>query len=86
MDGNTSDQPPFVMVPRKEDRAKWDQIAARQAALVQEMSHARAAATAPFEAWKGSRDPEFVPAALFDEKDVLYTADLLRLVRRAAWI
>jgi mono/diheme cytochrome c family protein len=74
MDGNTSDQPPFVIVPRQEDRARWDQIAVRRAAIVQEMSHARAAAATPFETWMRSREPGS-PAALFDEKDTLYTAD-----------
>jgi mono/diheme cytochrome c family protein len=78
MDGNTSDQPPFVIVPRQEDRARWDQIAARRAAIIQEMSHARASASAPFETWLRSREPA-TPAALFDEKDALYTADLAHL-------
>jgi mono/diheme cytochrome c family protein len=78
MDGNTSDQPPFVMVPRTEDRARWDQIAARQAAIVQEMSHARTAAITPFETWLRSREPG-TPAALFDEKEALFTADLAHL-------
>jgi Protein of unknown function (DUF1553)/Protein of unknown function (DUF1549)/Planctomycete cytochrome C/Concanavalin A-like lectin/glucanases superfamily len=75
MDGNVSDQPPFVIVPRQEDRAKWDQIHTRQAAIIQEMSHARAAASAPFDAWLRDRKPE-TPAPLFDAKDVLYTANL----------
>ena len=74
MDGNTSDQPPFVIVPRTEDRARWEQIAARQAAIIQEMSHARAAAATPFETWLRSRGPG-MPATLFDEKDLLFTAD-----------
>jgi hypothetical protein len=78
MDGNTSDQPPFAIVPRQEDRARWDQIAARQAAIVQEMSHARATAASPFETWLRSREPGS-PAALFDEKDALFTADLAHL-------
>jgi mono/diheme cytochrome c family protein len=85
MDGNTSDQPPFVIVPRQEDRARWDQIAARQAAIIQEMSHARAAATGlglngktPFETWLRTRDPGS-PTALFDEKEALFTADLAHL-------
>jgi hypothetical protein len=78
MDGNTSDQPPFVIVPRQEDRARWEQIAARRDAIIQEMSHARAAATTPFETWLRSRAPG-MPPTLFDEKDALFTADLGQL-------
>ncbi len=78
MDGNTSDQPPFVMVPRQQDRARWDQIATRQAAIVQEMSHARAAAATPFETWLRNREPA-APATLFDEKETLYAANLGQL-------
>jgi hypothetical protein len=65
MDGNTSDQAPFVIVPREQDRARWAQIEARQAAIVQEMSHLRALPTT-------SLRPV---ASIFDAKDILYTAD-----------
>jgi hypothetical protein len=75
MDGNVSDQAPFVMVPRQEDRAKWDQTNTRQAAIVEAMSHARTAATPAFEAWLRERKPE-APASLFDSKELLYTANL----------
>jgi len=75
MDGNAPDQAPFVLVPRAEDRARWDQIAARQAAIVQQMSHVRTAAGAAFESWLRSRSPE-TAAPVFDAKDVLYTANL----------
>jgi hypothetical protein len=75
MDGNTSDQPPFIIVPRQEDRAKWEQIAVRQAAIVQEMSHARTAAVAPFETWSHNRAAKTAPS-IFDAKDLLYAAGI----------
>jgi hypothetical protein len=42
------------------------------------MSHARAAAEAPFQTWLSSRQPG-TSATLFDEKDLLYAADPVRL-------
>jgi Protein of unknown function (DUF1553)/Protein of unknown function (DUF1549)/Planctomycete cytochrome C/Concanavalin A-like lectin/glucanases superfamily len=75
MDGNVSDQPPLVIVPRQEDRAKWDQIVARQAAIVQEMSHVSTAAAPTFDIWMRDRKPD-TPAPLFDAKTLLYTANL----------
>ncbi len=78
MDGNTSDQAPFVIVPREQDRPRWSQIETRQAAIVQEMSHARVAAATQFDAWRQGRATD-APAEMFDAKDVLYTADLKAL-------
>jgi mono/diheme cytochrome c family protein len=73
MDGNTSDQAPFVIVPREQDRARWAQIEARKTAIVQQMSHARADA-------KALRTTGLRPvASIFDAKDLLYTADLSAL-------
>jgi hypothetical protein len=78
MDGNTSDQPPFVVVPQEKDRARWSQIADRRAAIVQEMSHARDAAAAEFEKWRSGRAPG-ARANLFSATELLYAADIMAL-------
>ncbi len=41
MDGNASDQPPFVIVPQAKDRGRWEEIQQRQAAIAAQMSHLR---------------------------------------------
>jgi hypothetical protein len=64
-----------VIVPRNEDRARWDQIAARQAAIHREMARLRDAAAAPFETWLRGRASE-ATAPIFDAKDVLYAAGI----------
>jgi hypothetical protein len=73
MDGNTSDQPPFVVVPREQDRARWAQIQTRETALAKELSHARDAAAEPFNSW---RSEQVEPPTPIDPKDIIYTADL----------
>jgi hypothetical protein len=75
MDGNTADQPPFVIVPQEKDRARWAQIATRQAAIAQEMTHVRTAAAAPFETWQGGRESK-TPVTLFGATELLYAADI----------
>jgi hypothetical protein len=83
MDGNASDQPPFVVVPRREDRDRWAQIEARRAAIVAEMSHAREAAKMPFDAWSRGRAAD-AAADVLDAKYVLYAGDLNGLAAAAA--
>jgi hypothetical protein len=75
MDGNTSDQPPFVIVPREQDRARWAQIEKRQSALAEEMSHTRSSAAEALESWRGKQIAG-TPEGLLDAKDVLYVSDL----------
>lgn len=43
MDGNVSDPPPIVVVPKAEDRPRWDAITQREDALKQELTHRRQA-------------------------------------------
>jgi hypothetical protein len=81
MDGNAGDQPPFVIVPRVEDRARWSQIEARRRALTADLSHTRASAAPAYETWKNA---QWRDAALFDAKDVAYSADLNALALAAA--
>jgi hypothetical protein len=75
MDGNAPDAPPFVVVPREEDRPRWDKVNARLAAVRQEMTAARDTAAQPFETWLQDRKPEPVAQPL-DAADTLYTADI----------
>jgi mono/diheme cytochrome c family protein len=78
MDGNAPDQAPFVIVPREQDRPRWAQIEARQAAIAREMSNARETASKPYEAWAETRKPG-APAPLFDAKEALYASDSTKL-------
>jgi len=58
MDGNLSDTPPIVFVPRASDRSAWEQKSARLAAVGAEMDRARASAAVVFEQWLAERKPE----------------------------
>jgi hypothetical protein len=85
MDGNAPDAPPFVVVPREEDRARWEKLNARLAAIRGEMAQVRDAASAPFEAWLRGRTPQTAAEPL-DAQDALYTADLAPLADAATGI
>ncbi len=78
MDGNTSDQPPFVIVPRQQDRARWGQIETRQKAIAVEMAAMHSNSMPRFEAWRSERTAD-APTSVLDAKDVLYSADLSAL-------
>ena len=41
LDGNISDTPPIIVVPRSEDRARWQQIVEEQAALSERKAKTR---------------------------------------------
>ena len=58
MDGNISDTPPIVLVPRAADRAAWEQKSARLAAIRSEMEEARGRSRGAFEQWLRERAPE----------------------------
>ena len=55
MDGNVSDTPPVLVVPRAEDRAAWEQKNARLSALRAEMEQARETAAGDFARWLRER-------------------------------
>jgi len=80
MDGNVSDTPPIVLVPRAPDRARWEQKNARVAAIRTEMEQARASAAAPFEQWLRERRPEPQPQPLEAAEDA-FAADLVEPLR-----
>jgi hypothetical protein len=56
MDGNVHDAPPYLLVPRQEDRADWERIASRRAAVRGAMEGMRAAAAADFGRWQERRE------------------------------
>jgi hypothetical protein len=58
MDGNLSDMPPIMFVPRESDRALWEQKTARLAAIDAEMQQARTTAAGDFQKWLAERGPE----------------------------
>jgi len=72
MDGNASDQAPFVIVPREQDRTRWAEIESRRQAIAGEMAHARDAAAVPFSAWERAQ----LTAAPSPLGPAIYTADL----------
>jgi mono/diheme cytochrome c family protein len=58
MDGNISDTPPILLVPRAADRAAWEQKNARLPVIRAEMDQTRQSAAAAFEQWLRERRPE----------------------------
>ena len=51
MDGNVSDPPPIVVVPRREDRPRWKALKNAAAELDRKIEQASASSEAAFEAW-----------------------------------
>src|SRR5208283_1072059 len=66
MDGNVPDTPPTVVVPRAEDRQRWEQLNARRAALLEAISRAEANPSPSFDAWIGSPQRQ-APSLPFDQ-------------------
>src|SRR5271165_439165 len=60
MDGNVPDTPPTVVVPRAEDRQRWEQLNSRRAALLETISRAEANPGASFDSWIASRQRQAV--------------------------
>jgi hypothetical protein len=54
MDGNVPDTPPTVVVPRAEDRPRWEQLNSRRAALLEAILRAEANPSPSFDAWLAS--------------------------------
>lgn len=71
MDDNIPDTPPIVVVPRAEDRARWEQVSARRAELTAELNRRRAAADPRFEKWLRSPN-KAIAATPLPVKDQLY--------------
>src|SRR5688500_19014003 len=66
MDGNIKDTPPIAMVPRDEDRPRWEQVKQQLAAVHGQIEERKKAAQADFENWLASVQPadlaKFIPS------------------------
>src|SRR5207237_10306662 len=51
LDGNIPDTPPMIVVPRPEDRDRWEQLDAKRISLEKQFELAAAERNAAFEAW-----------------------------------
>jgi hypothetical protein len=60
MDGNIKDTPPTILVPRLEDRARWDSIAQELASLKSRGETRKQTARAEFDKWLKDVKPESV--------------------------
>lgn len=74
MDGNISDTPPILLVPRAADRAPWEQKTARLAAVRLELDRTRENAAAAFEAWLAQQKGEVRPQPI--EASDVFSGDL----------
>ncbi|HXB74066.1 MAG TPA: DUF1553 domain-containing protein [Candidatus Acidoferrales bacterium] len=70
MDGNVHDAPPIITVPRQEDRADWERIASRRAAIRAEMENLRTAAAADFRRWREQRETIATDQPLGDQSEI----------------
>ena len=76
MDGNISDTPPILLVPRAADRAAWELKTTRLAAIRGEMDEASKGSATAFEQWLRERVPE-PKAQPFGNAEIAFTADLV---------
>lgn len=63
-DGNIKETPPIVVVPTRQDRARWDALAAEHAQSTAAAQARRQAAQAEFAAWAAQARPDDVEAAV----------------------
>lgn len=78
MDDNIPDTPPVVVVPRPEDRQKWERVSARQAAVRSEMDGIERGDDAAFRQWLTTRHAAPLERPL-DKADELYSLDVAGL-------
>jgi hypothetical protein len=62
MDGNIKDTPPTILVPRADDRARWEQVSKQLAALGQQAEARKQTARADFEKWMAGAKAETIRA------------------------
>jgi hypothetical protein len=60
MDGNIKDTPPTIVVPRLDDRARWDRLSKELAEVDQKVAAHKQSAHAEFEKWLAAARPEAV--------------------------
>ena len=62
MDGNISDTPPILVVPRMEDRSKWDALTKERAEVQKKIEARKKEARVEFDAWLAKVDPKEIYA------------------------
>ena len=68
MDGNIKDTPPVLVVPKPEDRARWDALPALISPAKQRVEERRKSGKEDFEVWLGGATPElFAKGAVSDQ-------------------
>ena len=77
MDGNVHDAPPFLLVPRQEDRAEWKRVTARRAEVRTEMESMRTAAATDFGRWRERREEIADDQPLGDKSEIKSTTPKL---------
>jgi hypothetical protein len=64
MDGNIKDTPPVLVVPRPDDRSRWEHLSKELAELRQQADARKKAARADYEKWLVHAQPESVSALI----------------------
>jgi hypothetical protein len=64
MDGNVKDTPPTVLVPRAEDRPRWEQLTRDLGELRKQVDARKQSARADFDKWLAAAKPETVAALI----------------------
>ena len=64
MDGNIKDTPPVVMVPKEEDRPRWDALGGLIAEAKKGAEDRKKAATADFDKWLAQTDPHAIEGTI----------------------
>ena len=70
MDGNVADPPPIAVVPRQEDRTRWDELKHKAAEINARMRKVSASADEDFEAWLASGEYRSLEAPLGTASEV----------------
>jgi hypothetical protein len=78
MDDNIPDTPPALVVPRPEDREKWETVSARRAAVRTEMEGIEHRDHAAFREWLSARESRQLTQAL-DKADETYSLNFSEL-------
>jgi mono/diheme cytochrome c family protein len=58
LDGNIKDSPPILVVPKQEDRQRYEQLASEMSGLKKQVDERRNAARPEFDRWLASASPE----------------------------
>lgn len=83
MDGNVKDTPPYLLVPRPEDRTEWEHTQQRLDAIRNSMQEMRKTSAEPFEKWLQQRSVEMAASPVENPKSQIYAAAIDQLSRPA---